>query len=200
MNTKNSINESLEVIRRALEDEKNDSNKHSSSNILILNQKVNSDGTIKLLQKDEEINSEINDIIDQKLSYLVENKIEKYKKKQTNSEVLDTKVLKEGDEMYIQWNSNKLTIYIWDANTEDGDKVNLSINDKIILSDYITRKKRKKIKHHLKRGENKIKIEAINVGENPPNTSRIELVDLKIKYPVITQLEVGKSAVITIIK
>ena len=77
MNTKNSINESLEVIRRALEDEKNDSNKYSSSNILILNQKVNSDGTIKLLQKDEDINNEINDIIDQKLSYLVENKIEK---------------------------------------------------------------------------------------------------------------------------
>ena len=77
MNTKNSINESLEVIRRALEDEKKDSNKHSSSNILILNKKVNSDGTIKLLQKEEEINIEINDIIDQKLSYLVENKIEK---------------------------------------------------------------------------------------------------------------------------
>ena len=78
MNTKNSINESLEVIRRALEDEKNISdNDDLSSNILILNQKVNSDGTIKLLQKDKDINSEINDIIDQKLSYLVENKIEK---------------------------------------------------------------------------------------------------------------------------
>ena len=77
MNTKNSINESLEIIRRALEDEKNDSNKDLSSNILILNQKVNSDGTIKLLQKDEDINNGINDIIDQKLSYLVENKIEK---------------------------------------------------------------------------------------------------------------------------
>ena len=77
MNTKNSINESLEVIRRALEDDKNISDKDLSSNILILNQKVNSDGTIKLLQKDEDINNEINDIIDQKLSYLVENKIEK---------------------------------------------------------------------------------------------------------------------------
>ena len=77
MNTKNSINESLEVIRRALEDEKNISDKELSSNVLILNQKVNSDGTIKLLQKDEDINNEINDIIDQKLSYLVENKIEK---------------------------------------------------------------------------------------------------------------------------
>ena len=77
MNTNNSINESLEFIRRALEDEKNDINKDLSSNILILNQKVNNDGTIKLLQKDEDINREINDIIDQKLSYLVENKIEK---------------------------------------------------------------------------------------------------------------------------
>ena len=37
---------------------------------------VNSDGTIKLLHKDEEINKEINDIIDQKLSYLIESKIE----------------------------------------------------------------------------------------------------------------------------
>ena len=77
MNRKNSINESLEVIRRALEDEKNIADNDLSSNILILNQKVNSDGTIKLLQKDEDINNGINDIIDQKLSYLVENKIEK---------------------------------------------------------------------------------------------------------------------------
>ena len=77
MNTKNSINESLEIIRRALEDETNDTNKDLSSNILILNQKVNSDGTIKLLQKDDDINREINNIIDQKLSYLLENKIEK---------------------------------------------------------------------------------------------------------------------------
>ena len=77
MDTKNSINESLEIIRRALEDENNVSDKDLSSNILILNQKVNSDGTIKLLHKQDDINSEINDIIDQKLSYLVENKIEK---------------------------------------------------------------------------------------------------------------------------
>ena len=77
MNTNNSINQSLEIIRKALQDEKNDSNKDISSNILILNKKVNSDGTIKMLNQDNDINSEINDIIDQKLSYLVENKIEK---------------------------------------------------------------------------------------------------------------------------
>ena len=136
----------------------------------------------------------------EKITEKVENKIEKYTQKQKNQDVLKTKVLKEGEDMNIQWNSDKLIIYIWDANTEDGDKINLSINDKTILSDYTTRKKRKKIKHKLKIGENKIKIEATNVGDNPPNTSRIELVDSKTKYPVVTQLEVGKSAIITISK
>ena len=77
MDKKKSINESLEIIRKALEDEKDYTNDDISSNILVLNKKVNSDGTIKLLQKDYAINNEINDIIDQKLSYLVEKKIEK---------------------------------------------------------------------------------------------------------------------------
>ena len=77
MDTKNSINQSLEIIRKALEEENIDTNKDLSSNILILNQKVNSDGTIKLLENYQDINKEVNDIIDQKLSYLIENKVEK---------------------------------------------------------------------------------------------------------------------------
>ena len=77
MDTKNSINQSLEIIRKSLEEENIDTNKDLSSNVLILNQKVNSDGTIKLLENNQDINKEVNDIIDQKLSYLIENKVEK---------------------------------------------------------------------------------------------------------------------------
>ena len=77
MNKKNSINESLEIIRKALEDDKTDNFSELSSDILVLNQKVNKDGTIKILEKEDAINKDINDIIDQKLTYLVENKIEK---------------------------------------------------------------------------------------------------------------------------
>ena len=77
MKSENSINESLEIIRRALEDESVDSDRKLSSNILVLNQKVNEDGTIKILQNSEAINKEINNIIDQKLNYLVEDRIEK---------------------------------------------------------------------------------------------------------------------------
>ena len=77
MKSENSINESLEIIRKALEDDNTDNLNKASSNILLLNQKVNKDGTIKLLQNYEDLNKEVNDIIDQKLNYLVENRIEK---------------------------------------------------------------------------------------------------------------------------
>ena len=80
----------------------------------------------------------------EKITKKLEKKIEKHKNKQIKEDVLNTKVLKEGDDMYIQWNSDKLIIYIWDANTEDGDKINISINDKTILFDYTTRKKERK--------------------------------------------------------
>ena len=77
MKSENSIKESLELIRRALEDDTEENDNKKSSNILVLNQKVNNDGTIKLLQKSEHINIEVNNIIDQKLNYLVESRIEK---------------------------------------------------------------------------------------------------------------------------
>ena len=77
MKSENSINESLDIIRRALEDDNTEENDSNSSKVLVLNQKVNEDGTIKLIQKSKELNKEINDIIDEKLNYLVENRIEK---------------------------------------------------------------------------------------------------------------------------
>ena len=77
MKSENSINESLEIIRKALEEDTLDNENKTLSNILLLNQKVNEDGTIRMLQNTEEINKKVNDIIDQKINYLVESRIEK---------------------------------------------------------------------------------------------------------------------------
>ena len=81
-----------------------------------------------------------------------------------------------------------------------GCKFQLIINGNIILDNFETTNKHKKIKYKLVEGENTIEIKATNLGTSPPNTSRIELIDSKTKYPIITQLELGKSAVIKIIK
>ncbi len=136
----------------------------------------------------------------EKIKKKVEKKIEKKKKKEEKINVMSTKVLKDGDDMLIKCYSDKITIYIWDANQEDGDKISLVVNDKYLLKDFTTKRKRKKIKYKLKEGENIIEIKAISLGTSPPNTSRIELVDSKTKYPVITQLTLDKSAIISIMK
>ena len=114
--------------------------------------------------------------------------------------VQQTKILKDGDDFTINWENDKLKLFIWDANKEDGDKIELKINNKIILYDFETKSKRKEIHFKLQKGENIIEIKATNLGTSPPNTSRIELVDSKTKYPIITQLELGKTAIIKIIK
>ena len=72
MSNNESIKDTLDVIRRALEDKEDFTEKNE--NILILNKKVNDDGTVKLLNQSDEIN-EINKIIDKKLNKLIEKKM-----------------------------------------------------------------------------------------------------------------------------
>lgn len=111
-----------------------------------------------------------------------------------------TKTLREGENLSINWRSNKMKLFIWDANKEDGDRIELKINNKIILNNFETKNKRKKIRLGLEEGENIIEIKATNLGASPPNTSRIELVDDKTRYPILIQLELGKVATIRIVK
>ena len=67
-----SIKDTLEVIRRALEDENDFSEKND--NVLILNKKINDDGTVKMLVQSNEID-EVNNVIEKKLSDLLEKKM-----------------------------------------------------------------------------------------------------------------------------
>ena len=72
MSNNESIKDTLDVIRRALEDKEDFTEKNE--NILILNKKVNDDGTVKLLNQFDDIN-EINRVIDKKLDDLMEKKM-----------------------------------------------------------------------------------------------------------------------------
>ena len=141
-------------------------------------------------------------LIEQEKLNKTKKKIVKKIKKQKikNNKKTKTKLLKDGDHATINWKSELLVIYIWDKNIEDGDKINLSINDERILSNYLTKNKKRKLEYKLMKGINNIYIEAINNGDTPPNTTSVELVDLKTKYPITTQLETGNSVIIKIIK
>ena len=79
MSNNDSIKDTLDVIRRALED--GDDFTEKNDNILILNKKVNDDGTVKLLNQYDDVNS-INKVIDEKLNNLFETKITSLLEKQ----------------------------------------------------------------------------------------------------------------------
>jgi len=79
MSNNESINDTLDVIRRALEDENAFS--QNNENVLILNKKVNDDGTVKLLNQPDDFN-EINKVIDKKLNDLLEKKMNSMLEKQ----------------------------------------------------------------------------------------------------------------------
>ena len=72
MSNNESIKDTLDVIRRALEDK--DDFTEKNENVLILNKKVNDDGTVKLLNQSDDFN-EINRVIDKKLDDLMEKKM-----------------------------------------------------------------------------------------------------------------------------
>ena len=72
MSNNESIKDTLDVIRRALED--NDDFTIKNENVLVLNKKVNDDGTVRLLNQSDDINA-INKVIDKKLNDLMETKI-----------------------------------------------------------------------------------------------------------------------------
>ena len=70
-----SIKETLEIIRKALEeDDLNDINK----DVLILNNKVNEDGTINIANKNEINKEDIEKILENKIESFLEKKIDKF--------------------------------------------------------------------------------------------------------------------------
>ena len=75
MTKEESIKDTLEVIRRALED---DNTKNINESILILNRKVNNDGTINIIKKDQNDIDEINKIIDDKINFIFEEKFDEW--------------------------------------------------------------------------------------------------------------------------
>ena len=139
----------------------------------------------------------------------INKKLQKLKKKITRKNknisqndinpIKKTIILKDGDDFTIKWESNKLILSIWDENKEDGDKIQVKINNSIILDKFETKNNRKKIKSKLKNGENIIEIRAVNIVYHHLILV-IELVDNKKIYQIKTELKLKKSVIIKIIK
>ena len=82
MNNDQSIKETLDVIRRALEDENSPEIKN---NILLLNKQVNDDGTVKNVENNYIDTQNVNKILEEKINNIFERKIDDWLKKNLNN-------------------------------------------------------------------------------------------------------------------
>jgi len=134
-----------------------------------------------------------------KIKKKIKKKIELNKRERVKEEEEEI-LMKSGEKFTFNSESKKITLLIWDANQEDGDKIDLLLNSVTILSNYETKNKARKIRIKLEDGKNIIEVKATNEGINPPNTSRIELIDGKTKYTVDVQLQLDNNITIEINK
>ncbi len=119
------------------------------------------------------------------------------------SQTLDSlkmNVLKSNQNLSMFSSSSKLKLRINDAGKVDGDKINVFVNDTILLKDFIVSKKIKEIIIPLSSKLTTVTIRALNVGSISPNTAKVEIIDQKNNINTITSLKKGEKTSITIIK
>ncbi|HTO15016.1 MAG TPA: hypothetical protein VLZ83_04560 [Edaphocola sp.] len=96
-------------------------------------------------------------------------------------------------------NTKTIKIFLWDNAAEDGDIVDLFLNDKIILKDFEVLNQKKELLLNLDKEINIIKIVALNQGTQGLNTVMMSVEgDDAIKFQ--TNLKTNESSTVTLVK
>jgi hypothetical protein len=108
--------------------------------------------------------------------------------------------IKKGENLNIFTKSKEVIFSIYDSGKVDDDRINLYIDDKLVLENFsLTAKKQKIILTTKKDATVRVRIEAINEGLSAPNTVKIEILDNDNLISTRTILNTSEDAFITFI-
>ncbi|MCF8273314.1 MAG: hypothetical protein K9I95_05725 [Flavobacteriaceae bacterium] len=147
---------------------------------------------------------EVNDRIDK-----VTNKINKSKKisdsiKQRINPIkimdsINMNILRKNQVLSVFSKAKKINLIIYDGGKEDGDRISIKINEKIILKSYQANNIKKVIPIFLNDKKTSIKIFADNEGSIKPNTIVVEIDDNNNKIKALSNLKTGETTQIDIL-
>jgi hypothetical protein len=97
----------------------------------------------------------------------------------------------------IQIRNQKIVFQFWDEGQEDGDRITLIFNDKVILSNHTLSKNKveEKIVDAVP-GKNKLILIAENVGNIPPNTAKVMVVSGDVKTKLELKSDLSQSGAV----
>ncbi len=95
-----------------------------------------------------------------------------------------------------------LQMTLWDPRLEDGDRVRIWLNDKILIKDMYLTNAAQGFPIPLVQGFNKIEVEALNQGYSAPNTSGIVIRDDEgnVMEQKICMINAGVKSLLIVIK
>ncbi|MFI8377570.1 hypothetical protein [Leeuwenhoekiella sp. NPDC079379] len=117
--------------------------------------------------------------------------------------VLDTltrNIIAKNENLNIFTRDQNIKLAIYDAGKEDGDIINLFVDEKPVLENFTVTRAKKHMEFKLSKPATVIRVEAISEGTSSPNTVRLEVIDTRNFVRTITNLKAGEKAEMTIIK
>lgn len=140
----------------------------------------------------------------------VDAKIQKSKKysqeikdKVSAKRILDTltmSIVKKDENLNIFTKSKEVVISIYDSGKVDQDRINLYVDDVLILEDYAITRAKKEIPIDITKNATVVRVEAIDEGTSPPNTVKVEIKDGNDLITTRTSLKTGEEATLSLIK
>jgi len=108
--------------------------------------------------------------------------------------------IKTNDTLSVFSESKDIFLKVYDSGTQDGDKINLYLNDVKILNNFEIKNEEKTVKLTLETVNSHLKISALNEGKIAPNTAKVILVlENGRTINLFSTLKINEFAVIKII-
>lgn len=95
-------------------------------------------------------------------------------------------------------NNPEVQLEIWDGGVNDHDSLSISLNGVTIMPGFEIVTDKKIITLKLKKGENVLKINALNEGLEAPNSARIAIIDQNNKFALVSFLKDKQEATVKI--
>lgn len=126
-------------------------------------------------------------------------KEERRKQREAQAQPIQEEIT-DGKNIEIEIKNDTISFFIWDGGKIDYDRVNVYVNDLKILDNYTLEKKPKRVIIPINNAKTSIRIEAINEGNEPPNTADITVKDGDELHHILAYNNKNKSSEIILIK
>lgn len=136
--------------------------------------------------------------VQKKLKKAALKKNSKIKNSEVDSIKLNNVVANEALNVFMK--STNCKLYIYDSGKIDNDRINLYVDDQLILEDFAIEKGKKEIPLTIKNKKTTIKVLALNEGTSAPNTVKIEIKAMGQFLETRTLLKTQESASLVLIR